>query len=138
MRSMSFGVILLAFDKSKFVLLCNCTYLCYTICNITLMMASTMEWWSIDNQKSIIIRSLKEELRSNYGFVPKLDVSIFLDTLLVIGNTISWYYLSRPNNLAFHELTKDKVVPNIVKQVLGLSRKFIRVEKHSVCADELE
>ena len=40
--------------------------------------------------------------------------------------------------MAFHDLTKGKVVPKIVKQLLELSRKFIPVKDHSQCSDDLE
>ena len=44
---------------------------------------------------------------------------------------------SSPKNVEFHNLTYRKAVPQIARQVLGLSRKFIPVRHHSVSADEM-
>ena len=35
-------------------------------------------------------------------------------------------------------LTKGKVVPKVIQQVLGLSRKFIPVQQHSISSDNLD
>ena len=58
--------------------------------------------------------------------------------LIVLNNTDSSCYFSRPNNLASHDLTKGKVVPLKAKKVLGLSRNFIPTKKHTAAAEGLE
>ena len=68
---------------------------------------------------------------STYGFVPNLSLSICKNAAIVVGNSITWHYLSRPKNLAFHDLTQGKVVPKIAKELLGISRNFIPVKKYS-------
>ena len=40
--------------------------------------------------------------------------------------------------MAFHNLTKGKVVPLKAKEVLGLSRNFIPTKKHTAAAEDLE
>ena len=47
-------------------------------------------------------------------------------------------YFHRPNNIAFHDLTKGKQVPNIAKHLLGLSRKFIPAKKFSQSANDMD
>ena len=94
--------------------------------------------WSIENQEDTIIRSLEEEVKTNHGFIPDLNLSIIQNASVVIGKAVTLHYFSRPNHLALHDLTKGKVVSNIVNQVLGLSRKIIPVKKHSIGTDELE
>ena len=64
-------------------------------------------------------------------------LSVFQNAKRIIGDTITWYYFASPKNVAFHNLTNSKAVPQIAKHVLGLSRKFIPVRHHSVSADEM-
>ena len=57
----------------------------------------------------------------------------------VISNTnINQYYTRQPNHVAFHDLTEGRVVPPIVKQVLGLSHKFIPIQGYSISSDDIE
>ena len=67
-----------------------------------------------------------------------MQLSIFKNVLIVLSNTDSSCYFPRPNNLAFHGLTKGKVVPLKAKEVLGLSRNFIPTKKHIAAAEDLE
>ena len=67
-----------------------------------------------------------------------MQLSIFKNVLIVLSNTDSSCYFSRPNNMAFHDLTKGKVVPLKAKEVLGLSRNFIPTKRHTARAEDLE
>ena len=73
-----------------------------------------------------------------YGFIPNLSPSTCKNASIIIGNSITWHYLSRPKDLAFHDLTKGKVVPKIAKELLGLSRTFIPVKNQSIDFKGLE
>ena len=70
--------------------------------------------------------------------MPSLSLSVFRNMLNVIGATNANHYLIRPRNIAFHDLTKDEVVPPIVKSLLGLSKKFIPTPKLTKGAKDLE
>ena len=73
-----------------------------------------------------------------YGFTPNLSLSTCQNAAIIVGNSVTWHYLTRPKNLAFHDLTKGKVVPKIAKDLLGLSRTFIPVKKQSIDFRDLE
>ena len=49
-----------------------------------------------------------------------------------------YHYINSPSHVAFHDLTPGRVVPPLVKQVLGLSRKFIPTKPYSPGAAEIE
>ena len=66
-----------------------------------------------------------------------MQLSIFKNGLIVLGNTDSSCYFSCPNIMSFHSLTKEKVVPLKVKEVLGLSRNCVPTKKHTATAEDL-
>ena len=77
-----------------------------------------------DNKQKKIKSRIRQDVKEKYGFEPDSSLSVFENAAVVIGNTIAWHYHSRPSNLVFHKLTKGKVVPPIMRALLGLSRCF--------------
>ena len=84
------------------------------------------------------MREIEHDTLSRYGFIPDLDLSTFKNVCNIIGNMPCSYYFSRPNNLAFHDLTKNKSVPLIAREILGLSTKFIPNKPFTSGAADLE
>ena len=62
-----------------------------------------------------IIREIERDMLTRYGFVSDLEVSTFKSVCRIIGNIPCRHYFSRPNNLVFHDLTKNKSVPFAAK-----------------------
>ena len=85
-----------------------------------------------------IIPEIKRDTLSRYGFVPDLELSTFKNVYNIIGNMRCSHYFSRPNKLAFHDLTKKKYVPLVAREILDLSTKFIPTKSFTSNADELE
>ena len=48
-----------------------------------------------------------------------------------------WYYTTRPTNLAFHDLTLGKVMPQATASLLGLNLKFIPKPEHTTSSLDL-
>ena len=69
---------------------------------------------------------VEEKVKEDYGFIPNLALSVLQNTAIVVGKTISWHYLRRPSNLAFHDLTKGKAVPKNVNNYLGFHESSSR------------
>ena len=81
-----------------------------------------------------IVNTIECKTRDKYGFISHMQLLIFRNVLLVLSNTDSSCYFSRPNNLAFHNFIKGKAMSPKAKEVLGLSRKFIRTKKRTAVA----
>ena len=63
---------------------------------------------------------------------------VFKNVSIVLSNTDNRCYFSRPSNLAFHNLTKGKVVLLKAKEMLCLSRTFIPTKKYTATAEDLD
>ena len=85
-----------------------------------------------------IVREIERDTLSRYGFIPDLGLSTFKNVYNIIVNMPCSYYFSRPNNLAFHDLTKIKSVPLVAREILGLSTKFISTKPFTSSATDLE
>lgn len=53
-----------------------------------------------------------------------MSKSVSHNAFCVFNKLIYWYYLARPSNLAFHDLTIGKIAPKASRALLGLSLKF--------------
>ena len=85
-----------------------------------------------------ITREIECEILVKYGFVPDMGSSTFTNVYNIISNMKCSHYFSRPNNLAFHDLTKNKSVPLVAREILGLSTKFIPTKPFTSSAADLE
>ena len=65
------------------------------------------------------------QVTSQYGYYPDLSLSANLNARLILGNTPIDTYLSKVQNLAFHDLTLSQCIPKAATEVLGLGLKFI-------------
>ena len=77
------------------------------------------------NQNVQLENKIQSQVHDLYNFVPDLSLSTHLNAHKVLGNMEPRTYFSRPHNLAFHNLTNQKIVHPSTAQVLGLSLKFI-------------
>ena len=98
----------------------------------------TKEWHALCNEEQTQRNAIDHKTMATFGFIPDPFLSIIKNASIVIGNSVRWYYLSRPRNLAFHDLTHGKVVSKVTRELLGLSHNFIPTKKHSNSAEDLE
>ena len=84
------------------------------------------------------MREIEREIRVKYGFVPDMETSTFTNVYTIISNMQCSHYFSRPNNLAFYDLTKNRSVPLVAREILGLSTKFIPTKPFTSSAAELD
>ena len=92
-------------------------------------MHATEEQKCLQNQERQLKKYIKGKIKETFGFFPNTSISPFQNALQILGNTLIDIYLTRPNNLAFHDLTNGRVMPKASKSILGLSHKFIPVPK---------
>ena len=85
-----------------------------------------------------ITREIEREIHVKYGFIPDMEASIFTNVYTIISSMQCTHYFSRPTNLAFHDLTKNKSVPLVAREILGLSTKFIPTKQFTSSAAELD
>ena len=83
----------------------------------------------LQNQERQLEKNIKGKIKETFGFFPNTSISPFQNALQILGNTPTSIYLTKPNNLAFHDLTNGRVMPKASKSILGLSHKFIPVPK---------
>jgi hypothetical protein len=50
----------------------------------------------------------------------------------------TWYYFARPNNLAFHDLTENKIAPTNIRSLLGLGLKFCPTPRYTTSPKVIE
>ena len=67
-------------------------------------------------------------LLRQYGFVADLNKTRRQNILTVLTSYLHDEYLSRPSNLAFHDLTTHAKIPKTTKNLLGLGTKFCIAE----------
>ena len=78
------------------------------------------------------------EILSNYGFVPKLNISTHLNARHVLGETPTRVYFSHFMNKKFQDLTAKKSIPAVAVTVLGFGLKFIPIPKKSIKRNEVD
>ena len=83
------------------------------------------------NQNAQLDKKIYSRVHDLYNFVPNLSLSTHLNARKVLGDTEPRTYFSRPHNLAFHDLTKQKNTHPSASQLLGLSLKFIPTPKYT-------
>jgi len=83
------------------------------------------------NQDQQAIRRIESEVRAKYHFVPDLNKSALRNAAHILGQTPWEHYVSRPSNLAFHDLTQGKIMPPATSSLLGLGLKFIPKRRNS-------
>ena len=66
-----------------------------------------------------------KKLISQSSFVADPTLSTRHNSSITLATAPTWYYFSRPSNLAFHDLTKRHKPPKNLRSLLGLGQKFI-------------
>ena len=79
---------------------------------------------AIENRRKQIIDSIRERIRSSYGFVANYELSIRHNAYNHLSKMPTWYYFTRPSNLAFHDITTTSKPPSNLRSLLGLGLKF--------------
>ena len=67
---------------------------------------------------------VKGKVKESYGFLPDERRSAKQNALVILTTMEKWFYVCRPTNLAFHDLTIGKVVPRALQSLLGLGVNF--------------
>ena len=75
--------------------------------------------------------SVRRSIFKAYGFIADPTKPTKFNACEQLKHTPTWYYFSRPNNLAFHDFTKSTSPPKNLKSLLGLGLKFIPTPKHT-------
>jgi hypothetical protein len=79
----------------------------------------------------------KRETHKNFGFVPNITISIYLNARHVLGETPMRVYFTHFTNKQFYDLITKKSIPASAATVLGLGLKFIPIPKKSICPDDI-
>ena len=73
---------------------------------------------------------MASRIRSKYGFAPDPSVSSFRNAVRAVESSKTLEApITMPSNMAFHDLTPNKCVPEATKCLLGLGSKFIPTPK---------
>jgi hypothetical protein len=86
-----------------------------------------------------IVADVNKELRRSLNINCDIDLSksTFSTAVEILGNTYTSDYFSRVENLAFHDLTKGKVMPPATAELLGLGPNYIPAPKYSTSERDL-
>ena len=64
-------------------------------------------------------------LIAQFGFIGNPTLSIRHNASITLAKMPSWYYFSRPSNMAFHDFAKRHKPQKNLRSLLGLGLKFI-------------
>ena len=73
---------------------------------------------------SLLFKKLRKMIRC-YGFTADPRKTIKHNAYEYLKKMPTWYYFTKPSNIAFHDLTQDSKNKNHIKSLLGLNLKFI-------------
>ena len=71
------------------------------------------------------LEATMKKFKSQFGFVTEPTLSNRHNASITFVTTPTWYYFSRPSNLAFHDFTKRHKSEKTLRSPLGLELKFI-------------
>ena len=66
-----------------------------------------------------------KKLIAQFGFASNPTLSTRHNASITLATMPTWYYISRPSNLAFHDFTKQHKPEKNLRSLLGLGLKFI-------------
>ena len=78
------------------------------------------------------------KLIAQFGFVGDPTISKRHNTSITLANMPTWYYFSRPSNMAFHDFTKRQKQQKNLRSLLGLGLKFIPTPSLTNCWSRLK
>ena len=84
-------------------------------------MESTQSRWQEKPAKD----ATTKKLIAQFGFAADPTLSIRHNASTTLATVPTWYYFSRPSNLAFHDFTKQHQPAKNLHSLLGLGLKFI-------------
>ncbi len=97
-------------------------------------------WWERAkeiNHCTQMVHVAEWRVRSCFGFLPNLALSIHKNAQEVMGNTSPGCYFLKAMNKAFHDLTEGKSLLPIATSLLGLSPKFIPTPRYAPLAMDI-
>jgi hypothetical protein len=82
-----------------------------------------------------VVNTIQRQTRLDYGFVSDIEQPVWHNKLAYLSQMPSWYYFSRPTQVAFHDLrhklSSDTILPANVKSLLGLGLKFCPTPRYT-------
>ena len=78
------------------------------------------------------------KLIAQFGFVGDPTISKRHNTSITLATMPTWYYFSRPSNMAFHDFTKQHKPQKNLRSLLGLGLKFIPTPSLTNCWSRLK
>ena len=97
-------------------------------------------WWKVGRYKHQLAQidcAIEKETRTNFGFIPDINISVNLNARIVLGNTTTEEYFNHVTNKRFHDLTTGNLIPTAAASILGYGLKFIPVPKQSILQDNI-
>ena len=83
---------------------------------------STQFNWQEKNAKNATTKNLNAQ----FGFASDPTLSTRHNASITLAKLPTWYYFSRPSNLAFHDFTINHKPEKNLRSLLGLGLKFIQ------------
>ena len=97
-------------------------------------------WWEKTretNRHTQLARAAGWRVRSCFGFLPNLALSIHKNALEVMGDTSPGFYFLKATNTAFHDLPAGNSLPPTATSLLGLSLKLISTPRYAPLATDI-
>ena len=69
--------------------------------------------------------TVRNKITQQFGFVADPTKTLLHNASSTLAHTPTWYYLSRPSHLAFHDFARSKQPAKNLRLLLGLGLKFI-------------
>jgi hypothetical protein len=89
-------------------------------------------WWeegSYKHRLAQIDHVIEKKTRANFGFIPDINISVHLNTRILLGNITTTEYFYHFTNKSFHDPTNGNSIPAAAASILGYGLKFIPVPK---------
>ena len=95
---------------------------------------STQLFW----QEKTAKEATAKKLIAQFGFVGDPTISKQHNASTTLAKMPTWYYFSRPSNMAFHDFTKRHKPQKNLQSLLGLGLKFIPTPSLTNCWSRLK
>ena len=95
---------------------------------------STQLFW----QEKTAKEATAKKLTAQFGFVGDPTLSKRHSASITLAKMPTWYYFSRPSNMAFHDFTKRHKPQKNLRSLLGLGLKFIPTPSLTNCWSRLK
>ena len=95
---------------------------------------STQLFW----QEKTAKEATAKKLTAQFGFIGDPTLSKRHNASITLAKMPTWYYFSRPSNMAFHDFTKRHKPQKNLRSLLGLGLKFIPTPSLTNCWSRLK